>query len=43
MLIAVSSYAQQAPSSVVHLKDDNEPGKPFTLDIKRSSGFSVEF
>jgi protocatechuate 3,4-dioxygenase beta subunit len=34
MLIAVSSWAQQAPSSVVHLTETNEPGKPFTLDIK---------
>ena len=34
ILIAVSSYAQQATSSVVHLSDTNEPGKPFTLDIK---------
>ena len=34
MLLAVSSSAQQAPSSVVHLKENNEPGKPFTLDIK---------
>ena len=34
ILIAVSSCAQQAPSSVVHLKENNEPGKPFTLDIK---------
>ena len=34
ILIAVSSSAQQAPSSVVHLTDKNEPGKPFTLDIK---------
>ena len=34
ILIAVSSYAQQATSSVVHLTDQNEPGKPFTLDIK---------
>ena len=33
-LIAVSSFAQQATSSVVHLTDKNEPGKPFTLDIK---------
>jgi protocatechuate 3,4-dioxygenase beta subunit len=34
ILIAVSSFAQQATSSVVHLTDTNEPGKPFTLDIK---------
>ena len=34
ILIAVSSSAQQAPSSVVHLTEKNEPGKPFTLDIK---------
>jgi protocatechuate 3,4-dioxygenase beta subunit len=34
ILIAVSSYAQQATSSVVHLTDQNEAGKPFTLDIK---------
>jgi Dioxygenase len=34
ILIAVSCCAQQAPSSVVHLKENNEPGKPFTLDIK---------
>ena len=34
ILIAASSCAQQAPSSVVHLKENNEPGKPFTLDIK---------
>ena len=34
ILIAVSSWAQQAPSSVVHLTDKNEAGKPFTLDIK---------
>jgi protocatechuate 3,4-dioxygenase beta subunit len=34
ILIAVSSSAQQAPSSVVHLTETNEPGKPFTLDIK---------
>ena len=34
ILIAVSSWAQQAPSSVVHLTDKNEPGKPLTLDIR---------
>ena len=34
ILIAVSSWAQQAPSSVVHLTEKDEPGKPFTLDIK---------
>jgi protocatechuate 3,4-dioxygenase beta subunit len=34
IFIAVSSSAQQAPSSVVHLTDKNEPGKPLTLDIK---------
>jgi protocatechuate 3,4-dioxygenase beta subunit len=34
ILIAVSSYAQQAPSSVVQLTEKDEPGKPLTLDIK---------
>jgi protocatechuate 3,4-dioxygenase beta subunit len=34
IFIAVSSSAQQAPSSIVHLTDKNEPGKPLTLDIK---------
>jgi protocatechuate 3,4-dioxygenase beta subunit len=34
IFIAVSSYAQQAPSSVVELTGKGEPGKPFTLDIK---------
>jgi protocatechuate 3,4-dioxygenase beta subunit len=33
ILIAVSTCAQQAPS-VVQLTEKNEPGKPFTLDIK---------
>jgi protocatechuate 3,4-dioxygenase beta subunit len=34
IFIAVSSSAQPAPSSVVHLTNKDEPGKPFTLDIK---------
>ena len=34
ILIAISSSAQQAPSSVVELTGKDEPGKPFTLDIK---------
>jgi protocatechuate 3,4-dioxygenase beta subunit len=33
ILVAVSAWAQ-APSSVVQLTEENEPGKPFTLDIK---------